>query len=185
MKQGVRILEAGVSPAGSLGGESTCGIFPSPKPFGCPPIGGQGLTKSHCQIPPKGSQPGKISLLSFPGDGAAPQSCTLPGCGTTAKANSRDSGILPHSVVAGWFLLRVYRCHLAGRRRLGILRRLSNRSSSVSTGFSYFGGWLPFSMTEQHLVHQQWLHLSILRGGEQLFFWREQDEAVQQRRRRQ
>jgi hypothetical protein len=52
-------------------------------------------------------------------------------------------------------------------------------------GFHISADGCPFSMTEQHLVHQQWLHLSILRGGEQLFFWREQDEAVQQRRRRQ
>jgi hypothetical protein len=55
--------ETGFSPAGSFGVESTCGIFPSPKPFGCPAIAGQGLTKSHCQIPHKGSHPGKISLV--------------------------------------------------------------------------------------------------------------------------
>jgi hypothetical protein len=40
------MLDTGVSPAGSPLVESTSGIFPSPKPFGCSPIVGQGLTES-------------------------------------------------------------------------------------------------------------------------------------------
>jgi hypothetical protein len=53
-----------------------------------------GLAKSHCQISPKGSHPGKISLLSLPGDGTAPPSMHCGLSEITAEPFHKNRGMV-------------------------------------------------------------------------------------------